>query len=66
MSIKERLKSWVVWTDILAAVFIILNHTGVLAHIGITANEWGILVDAVGSLLIAFGVLNNPTDRDHF
>ena len=33
---------------------------------GIDSTSWEIIVNAVGSILIAFGVLNNPTDREHF
>ncbi|MBR5422635.1 MAG: AAA family ATPase [Clostridia bacterium] len=33
---------------------------------GIDSTSWEIIVNAVGSILIAFGVLNNPTDREYF
>ncbi|MBR2410137.1 MAG: hypothetical protein IKB08_00265 [Clostridia bacterium] len=66
VSIKERLKSWAVWVSVLGAVGVILNATGVFEMIGIDSSAWDIVVNAVGSVLIAFGILNNPTDKTGF
>lgn len=66
VSIKERLKSWAVWLSVLGAVGVILNATGVFEMIGIDSSAWDIIVNAVGSVLIAFGILNNPTDKTGF
>ena len=66
MNMKERLKSWPVWLAVLGAVGVILNSTGVFEKIGWDSTTWQVLVNAVGTILIAFGVLNNPTDREHF
>ena len=66
VSIKERLKSWAVWLSVLGAVGVILNATGVFQKIGINSSVWDIIVNAVGSVLIAFGILNNPTDKTGF
>ena len=66
VSIKERLKSWAVWVSVLGAVGVILNATGVFEMIGIDSSAWDIIVNAVGSVLIAFGILNNPTDKTGF
>lgn len=66
MNMKERLTSWPVWLSVLGAIGIILNQLGVFAKIGIDSPTWDIMVKTLGSILIAFGVLNNPTDRKHF
>lgn len=66
VSIRERLKSWAVWLSVLGAVGVILNATGVFQKIGINSSVWDIIVNAVGSVLIAFGILNNPTDKTGF
>lgn len=66
VSIRERLKSWAVWLSVLGAVGVILNATGVFEMIGIDSTAWDIIVNAVGSVLIAFGILNNPTDKTGF
>lgn len=66
MKLKERLKSWPVWLAVLGAVGIIGNSLGLFEKIGIDFSEWDIIVNAIGGVLVAFGVLNNPTDREHF
>ena len=64
--IKERLKSWAVWLSVLGAVGVILNSTGVFDKIGITSQSFDVIVNAVGTILIGFGILNNPTSKDCF
>lgn len=64
--IKERLKSWAVWLSVLGAVGVILNSTGVFEKMGIDSATFDIIVNATGSILIAFGILNNPTDKNCF
>ena len=66
ISIKERLKSWAVWLSVLGALGVILNATGVFEKIGIDSTAFDVIVNAVGSILIAFGILNNPTDKTCF
>lgn len=64
--IKERLKSWAVWVSVLGAVGVILNSFGVFEKIGITSAVFDVIVNSVGTILIAFGILNNPTDKTCF
>jgi len=64
--ILPRLRSWAVWLSVLGALGVVLNSTGVFEMWGIDSDEWNVCVNAVGSVLIAFGILNNPTDREHF
>ena len=64
--IKDRLKSWAVWLSVLGAVGVILNSTGVFEKMGIDSATFDVIVNAVGSVLIAFGILNNPTDKSCF
>ncbi len=66
VSIKERLKSWAVWLSVLGAVGVILNATGVFEKLGLDSTTWNVIINAVGSILIAFGILNNPTDKNSF
>ncbi len=65
-TIRERLKSWAVWVSVLGAVGVILNSLGVFEKIGIDNASFDVIVNAVGSILIAFGILNNPTDKSCF
>ncbi len=66
VSIKERLKSWAVWLSVLGAVGVILNATGVFEKIGLDSTAWDVIVNAIGSILIGFGILNNPTNKSGF
>lgn len=65
-TVLSRFRSWAVWVSILGAVGIILGSTGVLEKWGLDENGWDNIVTAIGSLLVGFGILNNPTDRKKF
>lgn len=62
MNIIERLKSPIVISDIVAAI------AGILLNLGIIPATDGIIsvANIVIALLIAVGVLNNPTDKEKF
>ena len=66
VAVKDRLKSWAVWTSVFGALAVILNAFGVFEKIGIDSTTFDMVVNAVGSVLIAFGILNNPTDKTAF
>lgn len=66
VSIRERLKSWAVWLSVLGALGVILNATGVFQKLGLDSTSWDIIINAVGTILIAFGILNNPTNKTGF
>ena len=61
-AILPRFKSWALWLAIGAlVVFCVKEFTGV--DISETVDG---LLNALLPVLIAFGVVNNPADRDHF
>ena len=61
---QDRLKSKVVWFAIVGAIMQILVTVGVLDDVDVQyINE---VIFAIGSLLVYFGVLNNPTDKNNF
>lgn len=57
-----RLKSPVVVVDIVAAIAAILINLGIVE----TSEEIMTVTNLVVGILIAFGVLNNPADRENF
>lgn len=63
---QSRWKSKVVWASILATLLTLMGNLGLYEAIGITQEPLQNVVDAVLALLVAFGVLNNPTDPQHF
>lgn len=63
---QNRLRSWALWVSVAGAVWTILNAFGVADVWGITEGTFKTVLDALGVILIAFGICNNPTDPDNF
>ena len=61
MSIKERLKSKVVWLAVIAQILVIIG-----VFVPDISDTVKIVGTAVVEILTLFGVLNNPTDRFNF
>lgn len=58
----ERFKSWALWMSLASLiVFCVKEFMGV--DISSTVNG---LLDVLLPVLVAFGIVNNPTDRSHF
>ena len=58
----ERFKSWALWTSIAALIVFCVKE---FAGVDISATVDGLL-NVLGPVLVAFGIVNNPTDRSHF
>lgn len=61
-NILSRFKSWAVWLSLGAMVIYIVKTFG---GVDITTEVNGFL-DVLCPLLMAFGIINNPTDQSHF
>ena len=61
---QNRFTSPVVWVAVAAQLLTLLSTLGVI-NAG-QSDAVGAVVTAVLQLLIAFGVLNNPTSKDTF
>ncbi len=59
---QNRFKSWALWVSVAGALWTILTAFGVTEAIGITENAFTQVLDAIGAILIAFGIVNNPTN----
>lgn len=66
MEKQNRFKSWALWLSVAGAVWVLLSTFGVAEKIGIDETTFKKIVDCVGTVLIAFGICNNPTDKDNF
>ena len=62
VNILIRFKSWAVWAALGALVVFCAKEFGGIEISG-TVNG---LLDVLLPLLVAFGIVNNPTDRGHF
>lgn len=65
-TILSRFKSWATWVSVAGAVWLLLSSFGITEKIGITSETWNTALNALGALLTAFGIVNNPTDKEHF
>lgn len=63
---QNRFKSWAMWASAIGAVWTILNAFGLPEKWGIAEGTFKTVLDAMGSILIGFGILNNPTDSQNF
>lgn len=64
--VQPRWRSWAMWLSVLGAVWTILSALGLPEKWGIEEGTFRTIVDAIGVILIGFGILNNPTDPEHF
>lgn len=58
----ERFKSWALWTAIAALVVFCVKE---FAGVDISSTVDGLL-NVLLPVLVAFGIVNNPTDRKNF
>jgi uncharacterized membrane protein len=66
MEKQNRFRSWAVWVSAIGAVWVILSAFGLPQKWGISDATFKTVLDAVGTILVGFGILNNPTDKTHF
>jgi uncharacterized membrane protein len=64
-NMQNRFKSWALWVSVAGALWTILSAFGLTEKIGITESLFKTVLDAVGVILIGFGIVNNPTDPEH-
>lgn len=58
----DRFKSWALWTSIAALIVFCVKE---FAGVDISTTVDGLL-NVLLPVLVAFGIVNNPTDRSHF
>lgn len=64
--IAQRFRSWATWVAVAGAVWTLLSAFGVPAKIGLTSDALNAALSALGTLLAAFGIVNDPTNREGF
>lgn len=58
---QNRLKSKVLWMSVLALFYFIVKN-----WFNIEIPQWDMFVELLLAVLVAFGIINNPTDSNHF
>ena len=66
MEKQNRFKSWALWVSVLGSIWVIMSAFGVTEKLGISEGTFKSITDSIGAILIAFGVLNNPSDPENF
>jgi uncharacterized membrane protein len=59
---QNRFKSWALWTSVAALVVFVVRE---FANVDIAPTVDGLL-DVLLPVLVAFGIVNNPTDKQNF
>lgn len=60
---QNRFRSWAMWVSVAGALWVIASAFGLTEKAGIEETTFKTVLDAVGTVLIAFGIVNNPTDK---
>ena len=65
-NLRGRLRSKVLWASIVGCVITVLSAFDIWAKIGLSAEGFREIAASVGAVLAAFGVINDPTNREGF
>lgn len=65
MEKQNRFRSWALWVSVAGALWTILSAFGITEKIGIEKTTFSTVLDCIGTVLIAFGIMNNPTDPNN-
>lgn len=63
---QNRMTSKAAWAALLGLVGLIMTSFGLYEKLGITEEAWQAICTSGLGVLVAFGVLNNPTDPSSF
>lgn len=63
MEKQNRLKSWALWASAAGLVFLLLTK---VFGLNIDIQLWDEVLTALGTILVGFGILNNPTNKSGF
>lgn len=61
---QNRFKSWALWLSVAGAISVIFTAFNLWDKIGITSDTFQDIVTSIGAVLIAGGIVNNPTRKD--
>lgn len=65
-ALRDRLRSRVLWASLIGCLITIFSVLGVWEKIGISSEQFSEVIGAVGGVLAAFGIFNDPTERGAF
>lgn len=59
---QNRWKSPVLWSSLAALACFSLNNWGILSKLGLDVTSFKNLIDLALGVLVAVGIINNPTE----
>ena len=62
---QNRFRSWALWLSVGGALWTIASAFGLPEKIGMNEGAFMDIHNAIGAILTAFGIVNNPTAKDH-
>ena len=63
---QNRFKSWAAWLTLLPVIILLGDAYGLWNVINMSSDVFTKLFMAIGTAGIAFGIFNNPTDKQNF
>ena len=52
------------WLSLMSAIWVIINSLGIAEKLGLDESTFNTVINSIGSVLIVFGIVNNPTTPD--
>ena len=65
-ALRDRLRSRVLWAAVLGCLMTVCSAFNLWQKLGVTADGFREVAASVGAVLAAFGVFNDPTNREGF
>ena len=65
-ALRGRLRSKVVWASLIGCFITVFSVFDIWSKIGITAEGFREIAASVGAVLAAFGIFNDPTNKEGF
>lgn len=63
---QSRWRSKPAWAALLGLLGLVFSHYGLYDALGMTSDTWQAITNGLLGVLVAFGVLNNPTNPQEF
>lgn len=63
---QSRWTSWTAWLTLLPVIILLGDTYGLWDLIGMPSDTFTKVFTGIGAILVAFGVFNNPTDKENF
>ena len=63
---QNRLKSKVVWVTVISLIILVGGNYGLFDYLHMTSDVFQTAANMVLSILVAVGILNNPSDAENF